>query len=264
MLIPRPAWPGWSQRQSPAGVACGRRPAAAWPGPRIRDASGPGTCPPCLQAMNADRILARQRASRRCTCHPVSQREVTMSATTREGPRSASGSQTTATLDMPLEVVVVPVSDVDRAKEFYSRLGWRLDADRRADGFRLVQFTPPGSGCSVQFGTGLTTAPPGSAQALMLTVADIQAARDALAGPAPRSATFSIAPLGLRAGSRTATAHSRASTALRPTTPVTAPSPPSATLTATAGCSRKSLPGCLAGSKRGGPRSGRLRTWPMR
>jgi len=90
--------------------------------------------------------------------------------------------QDRSNLDMTLEVLVVPVSDVDRAKEFYSRLGWRLDADRGADGFRLVQFTPPGSGCSVQFGAGLTTAPPGSAQALMLTVADIQAARDALAG----------------------------------------------------------------------------------
>jgi catechol 2,3-dioxygenase-like lactoylglutathione lyase family enzyme len=86
-----------------------------------------------------------------------------------------------SSLDMPLEVLVVPVSDVDRAKEFYSRLGWRLDADRGADGFRLIQFTPVGSSCSVQFGTGLTTAPPGSAQALMLTVSDIEAARDALA-----------------------------------------------------------------------------------
>jgi catechol 2,3-dioxygenase-like lactoylglutathione lyase family enzyme len=83
-------------------------------------------------------------------------------------------------VDMPLEVLVVPVSDVDRAKEFYSMLGWRLDADRGAEGFRLVQFTPPGSSCSIQFGTNITTAPPGSAQGLMLTVPDIQAARDAL------------------------------------------------------------------------------------
>jgi catechol 2,3-dioxygenase-like lactoylglutathione lyase family enzyme len=91
---------------------------------------------------------------------------------------NASGSA--ETVDMPLEVLVVPVSDVDRAKEFYSRLGWRLDADRAADGFRLVQFTPPGSGCSVQFGTNITNAPPGSAQGLMMTVSDIQAARKAL------------------------------------------------------------------------------------
>jgi catechol 2,3-dioxygenase-like lactoylglutathione lyase family enzyme len=54
------------------------------------------------------------------------------------------------TVDMPLEVLVIPVSDVERAKEFYSRLGWRLDADRAADEFRLVQFTPPGSGCSIR------------------------------------------------------------------------------------------------------------------
>ena len=88
---------------------------------------------------------------------------------------------TTPIADMPLEVLVVPVSDVDRARDFYSRLGWRLDADRAVDGFRLVQVTPPGSGCSVQFGTGLTTAPAGSAQGLMLTVTDIEAARDTLA-----------------------------------------------------------------------------------
>jgi catechol 2,3-dioxygenase-like lactoylglutathione lyase family enzyme len=87
----------------------------------------------------------------------------------------------TTVMDMPLEVLVVPVSDVSRAKEFYSRLGWRLDADRATDEFRLVQFTPPGSACSVQFGTNLTTAEPGSAQALLLIVSDVGAARDALA-----------------------------------------------------------------------------------
>ena len=83
-----------------------------------------------------------------------------------------------AGVDMKLEVVVIPVSDVDRAKEFYSRLGWRLDADRAAGtGFRLIQFTPPGSGCAVQFGVNLASAPPGSAQALLLIVSDIEAAR---------------------------------------------------------------------------------------
>jgi catechol 2,3-dioxygenase-like lactoylglutathione lyase family enzyme len=83
-------------------------------------------------------------------------------------------------VDMRLEVVVVPVSDVDRAKGFYSALGWRLDADRAGEDFRLVQFTPPGSGCSIQFGTNLTPAPPGSAQGLLLIVADIEAAHDEL------------------------------------------------------------------------------------
>jgi catechol 2,3-dioxygenase-like lactoylglutathione lyase family enzyme len=84
-------------------------------------------------------------------------------------------------IDMKLEVVVIPVSDVDRAKEFYSRLGWRLDADRAAgDNFRLVQFTPPGSGSSIQFGVNLTLAAPGSSQAMHLAVSDIQAARSEL------------------------------------------------------------------------------------
>ncbi len=84
-------------------------------------------------------------------------------------------------MDMKLEVMVLPVSDVDRAKEFYGRLGWRLDADvASGDDFRLIQFTPPGSGCSVQFGTGLTSAAPGSAQALHLIVSDIEAAHDQL------------------------------------------------------------------------------------
>jgi catechol 2,3-dioxygenase-like lactoylglutathione lyase family enzyme len=86
-----------------------------------------------------------------------------------------------ANLDMQLEVVVVPVADVDRAKEFYGQLGWRLDADRTAGDIRLIQFTPPGSACSVQFGTNLTSAAPGSAEALVLTVSDIEGARDELA-----------------------------------------------------------------------------------
>ena len=85
--------------------------------------------------------------------------------------------------DMKLEVVVIPVSDVDRAKEFYGRLGWRLDADFAAgDDFRVVQFTPPGSGCSVIFGNNVSAAPPGSAQGLYLIVSDIEAARDELLG----------------------------------------------------------------------------------
>ena len=86
-----------------------------------------------------------------------------------------------AIVDMKLEVVVIPVSDVDRAKDFYGRLGWRLDADFRFDnGFRVVQFTPPGSGSSIQFGTKVTPVAPGSSQSLYLVVADIAAARDQL------------------------------------------------------------------------------------
>ena len=86
-------------------------------------------------------------------------------------------------MDFKLEVVVIPVSDVDRASDFYKTLGWRLDADVVGDDhFRLVQLTPPGSQCSVHFGTGLTTAAPGSAEALHLVVTDIEAARAELAG----------------------------------------------------------------------------------
>jgi catechol 2,3-dioxygenase-like lactoylglutathione lyase family enzyme len=84
-------------------------------------------------------------------------------------------------VDAKLEVVVIPVSDVDGAKKFYGRLGWRLDADvAPAEDFRLIQFTPPGSGCSIQFGTNLTAAAPGSAQGLYLIVADVEAAREEL------------------------------------------------------------------------------------
>ena len=89
----------------------------------------------------------------------------------------------TATAAMKLEVVVIPVSDVDRAKAFYGRLGWRLDADF-ADGkdYRVIQFTPPGSDASVIFGKNVTSAAPGSAKGLYLVVSDIEAARKELQG----------------------------------------------------------------------------------
>ena len=84
-------------------------------------------------------------------------------------------------VDMKLEVVVIPVSNVDRSKDFYAGLGWRLDADFRFDnGFRIIQFTPPGSACSIQFGTNLTTAAPGTIHSLYLVVSDITAAREQL------------------------------------------------------------------------------------
>jgi catechol 2,3-dioxygenase-like lactoylglutathione lyase family enzyme len=81
------------------------------------------------------------------------------------------------TTDMKLEVVVIPVSDVDRSKAFYASLGWRLDADFAADDWRVIQFTPPGSGCSVIFGRNVTAAAPGSARGLYLIVSDIDEAR---------------------------------------------------------------------------------------
>ena len=86
-------------------------------------------------------------------------------------------------MDLKLELVPIPVSDVDRAKEFYGRLGWRLDADYdNGNDFRVIQFTPPGSGCSVIFGKNVTAAAPGSAQGMYLIVSDIEAARKELLG----------------------------------------------------------------------------------
>jgi len=88
-----------------------------------------------------------------------------------------------ASVDMKFEIVVIPVSDVDRAKEFYEKLGWRLDADfGSGKDFRVIQFTPPGSGCSVIFGENVTAAAPGSAQGLYLIVSDVKAARAELLG----------------------------------------------------------------------------------
>ena len=102
-------------------------------------------------------------------------------STTEVRSGAPSGAASAGEVEMKLEVVVIPVSDVDRAKAFYASLGWRLDADF-ADGerFRIVQFTPPGSGCSIQFGADVTSAPPGSATNVYLIVSDVQAARDAL------------------------------------------------------------------------------------
>jgi catechol 2,3-dioxygenase-like lactoylglutathione lyase family enzyme len=93
----------------------------------------------------------------------------------------ATGDASVAKGDMKFEIVVIPVSDVDRAKAFYAKLGWRLDAEYDSGkDFRIMQFTPPGSGCSVIFGKNVTAAAPGSAQGLYLVVSDIAAARDEL------------------------------------------------------------------------------------
>ena len=93
-----------------------------------------------------------------------------------------------AKVDMKFEVIVIPVADVNRSKAFYSKLGWRLDADFSFDnGFRVVQFTPPGSGCSVQFGMKITTAAPGSAQGLYLIVSDVESLPDLRASITTRS-----------------------------------------------------------------------------
>jgi catechol 2,3-dioxygenase-like lactoylglutathione lyase family enzyme len=102
-------------------------------------------------------------------------------AGTDASTEATSGTQTALGVDMKLEVVTLPVSDVDRAKSFYESLGWRLDIDLVvSDDVRTVQFTPPHSQCSIQFGKGRTTAEPGSAQAMILVVEDIDAAGDDL------------------------------------------------------------------------------------
>jgi catechol 2,3-dioxygenase-like lactoylglutathione lyase family enzyme len=100
---------------------------------------------------------------------------------TIEKRNEAAAAQSARKLDMKLEVIVIPVSDVDRAKEFYSKLGWRLDAEfGSGEDFRIMQFTPPGSGASVIFGKNVTAAAPGSAKGLYLVVSDIEAARKEL------------------------------------------------------------------------------------
>lgn len=94
-------------------------------------------------------------------------------STVDESKQSAAGSPPVNPGELRLEVVVVPVSDVDQAKRFYGGLGWRLDAEAAVeDGYRLMQFTPPGSGCSIIFGEGVTSARPGSLQGLHLAVYD--------------------------------------------------------------------------------------------
>ncbi|MEX3639690.1 MULTISPECIES: VOC family protein [unclassified Paraburkholderia] len=106
-------------------------------------------------------------------------------------------------VDMKLEVIVVPVSDVDRAKQFYDGLGWRLDADYASDdgNFRVIQFTPPGSGCSVIFGKNVTAATPGSAQGLYLIVSDVEAACKELLGRGVETSEVFHDAAGVYAGS---------------------------------------------------------------
>jgi catechol 2,3-dioxygenase-like lactoylglutathione lyase family enzyme len=106
-----------------------------------------------------------------------------MSAGAESGGGGAVGTPLVKPGEMKIEAVVLPVSDVDRAKDFYVGLGWRLDADiSPSEDFRVVQLTPPGSGCSIQFGTGVSSAAPGSVQSTYLVVPDLAAAREELIG----------------------------------------------------------------------------------
>ena len=141
-------------------------------------------------------------------------------------------------VDMKLEVEVIAVSDVDRSKAFYERLGWRLDDDAAPiDGLRIIQFTPPGSGTSVDFGLGLTAAAPGSAVS-GLTVSDIAAAHAELVGRGIEvSDIWHGPPFPVEARQPAQT----------PNAPATGRSSPSPIRTATRGWSRRSRPGALAG-----------------
>ena len=171
-------------------------------------------------------------------------------STTQVRSENAAGKAVAAKLDMKFEIVVIPVSDVDRAKEFYGRLGWRLDADYdNGKDFRVIQFTPPGSGCSVIFGKNVTGAAPGSAQGLYLIVSDIEAARKELLGRGIKISEVFHDAGGVYAGTDEPYLFGR----LRVSGPIpsiaaTARSPRSMIRTATAGCSRRLQLGCPVAS----------------
>ena len=176
-------------------------------------------------------------------------------STTEDRGSDASGAGVES-VDLKLEVVVIPVSDADRAKEFYGRLGWRLDADFAFDnGFRVVQFTPYGSGCSVQFGTNITLAAPGSAHGLYLIVSDIQAAHDELVALGVKGSEV------FHAGTPGAQFQPDGTSGR-----IGGPAPDHASYgsfatfsdpTITGGCCRRSLPGCPGASTSPGRRSPR-------
>jgi predicted enzyme related to lactoylglutathione lyase len=148
-------------------------------------------------------------------------------STTSAGSTTSTDAPEVSTVDAKLEVVTVPVSDVDQAKQFYLKLGWRLDADFSAgEDMRLVQMTPPRSQCSIHFGKGVTTMMPGSLDRLFLAVSDIDAARaDLLRRRGWRSA-------------RSRSSRGRPASRSRPAAR-TSPTPRSATPTATAGSCRR-------------------------
>ena len=153
-------------------------------------------------------------------------------------------------MDTKLEVVIVPVSDVDRAKQFYTALGWREDIDLVAgDDFRVVQLTPPGSACSITFGTDVTTASPGSLQGFLLVVSDIEAARAELVEHGASVSEVFHGPRG-RFHPTTPVCGCRGRT---PNAAATSRTRCSATRTATAGCSRRSPHACPRRDPSAGP-----------
>ena len=182
-------------------------------------------------------------------------------STTERSAKSTPPKGSAPPTDMRLEVVVIPVADPDRSKEYDIRLGWRLDADFAFDNhFRVVQFTPPGSGSSMQFGSKITTAPLGSVRGLYLVVSDIEAAR---AGLAARGVEISdVFHSGRRA--RSLRRAPTVSVGQTPGARATAPSPRSPTLMGTSGCCRRSRSGFPAGSTPPRPRLRRPPIWPAR
>src|SRR6478736_5530168 len=186
-----------SSRPSSASV---RSTAAAACSSLVTSASTTSAVPPAPAIVAASSASRSRRRATRATAapsaaslravaapipllEPVIRATVPVSGVVMVDDARGNGRTRSSAMDFRLEVVVIPVSDVDRAKAFYQGLGWRLDADFAFDnGFRVVQLTPPGTGCSVQFGANITSAAPGSAQGLYLIVSDIEAARDELLG----------------------------------------------------------------------------------
>ena len=159
-------------------------------------------------------------------------------SSTEVSPTSSTDVPGMGTCDMRLEVVTLPVSDVDRAKRFYEGLGWRCDADIVVgENFRAVQLTPPHSACSIAFGKGLTTGEPGSVKRLLLAVDDIDVAREDSAGAGSRSARCSTSTGGVFRAR------------IRKVAPIRA-MPRSAILMATSGCCRRSRRAFRVGSGR--------------
>jgi catechol 2,3-dioxygenase-like lactoylglutathione lyase family enzyme len=156
----------------------------------------------------------------------------------------------TKAMDMKLEVVVLPVSDVDRAKQFYASLDWRLDADiTLAEDYRVIQMTPPGSPAAVIFGTGVTSAAPGSVDSLVLVVDNIEATRGALIARGVEVSEVFHDETGVfhHAGTNGRVPRDPDDAARPPTAAPTARGRRSATPAATAGCCRRSPPACPDG-----------------
>jgi catechol 2,3-dioxygenase-like lactoylglutathione lyase family enzyme len=177
-------------------------------------------------------------------------------SSTQASSAAATATSGAATVPMRLEVVVIPVADVDRAKSFYEGLGWRLDADAGGGDYRVVQLTPPASNASIIFGMGVTSDQPGSLDGLMLVVDDIAAARDELvAHGADVSEVFHDAGGGLGGGFHPGTRRGAHRGRIPRAGPM-APTHRSAIPTATSGCCRRSRSGCPVGCGRDHGRRG--------